>query len=140
VLVYTSKPLSKDFEIIGPVQAELYIKSSLEHTDFFVRVCDVKPSGKSLNICDGLRRLRPQRRSTEKDGCIHVHLELWPTAYCFRAGHRIRVQVSSGAHPRFARNTGSGEPIATATTLRVADQEIYHDPAHPSAVILPVMK
>jgi predicted acyl esterase len=35
---------------------------------------------------------------------------MWPTVYRFRRGHRIRVQVSSGAFPRFNRNFGSGEP------------------------------
>ncbi len=64
-------------------------------------------------------------------------MQLWPTAYRFKRGHRIRVQVSSGAFPRYARNPGTGEPHATATTLRAADQEVYHDPAHPSAIILP---
>jgi predicted acyl esterase len=48
------------------------------------------------------------------------------------------LAYSSGAHPRFARNPGSGEPLATATTLVAADQQVYHDPAHPSALILPV--
>ncbi|MGH2484679.1 MAG: CocE/NonD family hydrolase C-terminal non-catalytic domain-containing protein, partial [Ktedonobacterales bacterium] len=49
-------------------------------------------------------------------------MEVWPTAYHFRKGQRIRVQVSSGAHPRFARNLGGGEPLATGTKLCVADQ------------------
>ena len=62
----------------------------------------------------------------------------WPAAHRFRRGHRLRLQVSSGAHPRYARNTGSGEPLATATTLLRADQQVHHDPEHPSAVILPV--
>jgi hypothetical protein len=63
---------------------------------------------------------------------------MWPTANTFLPGHRVRLQVSGGAHPLFARNPGSGEPIATATTLRAADHEVLHDPDHPSAVVLPV--
>ena len=54
------------------------------------------------------------------------------------ASERIRVQVSSGAHPRFARNLGTGELLATATTHLIADQTIYHDPEHPSAILLPI--
>jgi uncharacterized protein len=65
-------------------------------------------------------------------------VRLWPTAHRFRAGHRIRLQVSSGAFPRYARNPGTGEPLPNATTLRVADQEVHHDPRHASAVLLPV--
>jgi predicted acyl esterase len=67
-----------------------------------------------------------------------VSVKLWATAHRFKRGHRIRVQVSSGSFPRYARNTGSGEPHATATRLLVADQSVYHDQARPSAIILPV--
>jgi predicted acyl esterase len=58
----------------------------------------------------------------------------------FKAGHCLRLQISSGAHPRFARNTGSGEPLGTATKLLIANQSIYHDPQHPSAVVLSVLE
>src|SRR5205807_3901397 len=61
VLVYTSPALDRDLEVVGPVTADLHVRSSSEHTDFFVRVCDVEPSGRSVNICDGLARLRPGR-------------------------------------------------------------------------------
>src|SRR6266480_346423 len=100
VLVYTSAVLEQDMEVIGPVSAELYVRSSLEHTDFFARFCVVEASGKSINLCDGI---------------LHVSIEVWPTAYHFRKGQRIRIQVSSGAHPRFVRNLGSGEPLPTGT-------------------------
>jgi hypothetical protein len=65
-------------------------------------------------------------------------VDLWPVAHRFGPGHRIRLQVSSGAHPRYARNPGTGEPLATAASLRAADQAVYHDPERPSAVVLPV--
>jgi hypothetical protein len=138
VLVYTSKPLEKDTEVIGPVQAALYVKSSLQYTDFFARLCDVDASGKSINICDGIMRLKPGKFAPEADGAMKITIDLWPTANLFKRGHRIRLQIASGHHPRFARNTGSGEPLATASKLVVAKQEIYHDPAHPSCIILPV--
>lgn len=139
VLCYSSASLDRDVEAIGPVSAEIYVQSSLAYTDFFVRLCDVAPFGKSVNVCDGLLRLIPGRPLPQADGSLKVVIDLWPTAHRFRRGHHIRLQVSSGAHPRFARNPGSGEPLATATTLVAAEQTVYHDPAHPSAVILPVM-
>lgn len=139
VLVYTSAPLDRAVEAIGPVSAELYVTSSREHTDFTVRLCDVDPAGKSRNVCDGLLRLQPGLPSPGADGCRRVVIDLWPTAYRFQPGHRLRVQVASGAHPRWARNPGSGEPLATATTLVAADQAVYHDPDHPSAILLPVL-
>jgi predicted acyl esterase len=65
---------------------------------------------------------------------------MWPTANTFKAGHRIRLQVASGAHPLFARNAGTGEPLATGSNLRSADQEVFHDEARPSSIALPVVK
>lgn len=139
VLTYTSAPLAVDLEVIGPVTVELYAQSSVEHTDFFARLCDVTPRGRSINICDGLIRLWPGRVERAPDGIMCVRIELWPTACRFRKGHRLRVQVSSGAHPRYSRNPGSGEPLATATTFVAAEQQIWHDAQHPSAIVLPIV-
>lgn len=136
VLVYTSEPLENDLEFIGPATAELYVQSSRTHTDFFARLCDVDPSGKSTNITDQLCRLTPEQPVPEPDGCLKVVIDLWPMAYRFKKGHCLRVQVSSGAFPRWSRNPGSGEAIATAKTLHPADQTVFHDPTHPSAIIL----
>ncbi|MFY9847572.1 MAG: CocE/NonD family hydrolase, partial [Trebonia sp.] len=132
VLTYTTAPLEADTEVIGEVSAEIWFSSSLAYADVFVRLCDVDPRGRSWNVCDGLTSL------TGADKVTRATVRLWPTAYRFKRGHRIRVQVSSGAFPRYARNPGSGEPLATATRLLAADQAVYRDPAHPSAVILPV--
>jgi putative CocE/NonD family hydrolase len=132
VLTYTTTALEQDVEVIGDVSAEIWFRSSLAHADVFVRLCDVDPRGRSYNICDGLVSL------TGADKLTRATVRLWPTAYRFKRGNRIRVQVSSGSFPRFARNPGTGEPHATATTFRSADQEVHHDPVHPSAVLLPV--
>jgi putative CocE/NonD family hydrolase len=139
VLTFSGPPLQEDMEVIGPVSAELFVRSSLEHTDFFVRLCDVHPDSKSLNVCDGLLRLFPDQPATDVEGGCRIVIDLWPTAYRFKQGHRLRVQVSSGAFPRFARNLGTGEPLTTGTTMHAADQQIYHDPQHPSAIILPIL-
>jgi uncharacterized protein len=136
VLTYTSAPLEADLDVIGPVQAELFVRSSREHTDFFARMCDVDQRGISLNICDGLLRVQPHQPAPAADGTLLLTIDLWPIAHRFLRGHRLRLQVSSGAHPRYARNTGSGERLASATKLLVADQSIYHDPDHPSAIFL----
>ena len=132
VLTYTTAVLDRDVEVVGEVSAEIWFRSSLPYADVFVRLCDVDPQGRSSNVCDGLTSLS----GIDEVSCAAVRL--WPTAHRFKGGHRIRVQVSSGAFPRYARNPGSGEPHATAATFRAADQSVYHDPARPSAVILPV--
>lgn len=132
VLVFDTTPLDVDVEVVGEVSAEIWFRSNRPSSDVFVRLCDVDPSGRSLNVCDGLLRVNDAAEPTA------VRVQLSPTAYRFLAGHRIRVQVSSGAFPRFNRNLGTGESRATAATPLVADQEVFHDPEHPSAIILPV--
>jgi len=131
VLTYTTDILEHDVEVIGEVSADIWFRSTLSAADVFVRLCDVDPRGRSYNVCDGLVSL------TNADEICGATVRLWPTAHRFKRGHRIRVQVSSGAFPGYARNPGTGEPHATATTLLAADQAVYHDPARPSAVILP---
>jgi predicted acyl esterase len=102
-------------------------------------LCDVEQSGRSLNVCDGLVRVVPGRHPIDAEGVQTIPVELWPTAYRFRSGHRIRLQVSGGAHPRYARNPGTGEPLATAVHLRPVEIEIFHEPDRPSSVHLPVV-
>jgi hypothetical protein len=138
VLLFTTEPLAASLEVIGPVSAELFFRSSLEHTDFFLVLCDVAPNGRSTNVCDGYIRVRPNRPSPLNDGTRHVHIEFWPTAYRCSQGHRMRVIVASGAHPRYARNLGSAEPLADAVTFHVAHQQIFHEPDHPSRILLPI--
>jgi putative CocE/NonD family hydrolase len=134
VLTYTTPVLEQDVEVIGEVSAEIWFRSSLPYADVFVRLCEVDSQGRSRNICDGLTSV------TGADEISQATVRLWPTAYRFKRGNRIRVQVSSGAFPRYNRNPGTGEPRATAATLRAADQQVHHDPDHPSSVILPVRR
>jgi hypothetical protein len=113
VLVYTSDPLTEPVEVIGPVSALIRLHISAEHADVVVRLCDVDPDGRSTNVCDGIQRTTPE----EADGTV-VHL--WPTAYRFDRGHRLRVQVCGGSFPRFPR--GTADPHATQ--LHAVDYEI----------------
>ena len=83
-------------------------------------------------------RLKPGDGEAQPDGSLKVAIELWPTANCFKPGQRLRLQVCSGGHPRWSRNLGAGEPLATATRWQGAEQTIYHDATHPSALILPL--
>lgn len=138
VLTYTSPPLQNALEVIGPVKARLYVSSSLAHADFFARLCDVFPAGRSVNVCDGIIRLYPGKVTPDDDGVLCIEVDMWATAHRFRRGHAIRLQISSGAHPRFAPNPGIGTLPASHAELVPARQTVYHDSSHPSALILPL--
>jgi putative CocE/NonD family hydrolase len=135
VLTFTSIPLTEDLEILGPVSARLLIQASNPYHDVFARLCDVDPRGRSRNICDGLIRHQPGGRPA---GAATITVPMSSAAYRFGAGHRIRLQVSGGAHPRYARNTGTTDPQATATRLVPADIQLLHDPEVPCTLSLPV--
>lgn len=139
VLCFTTAPLEDDLTVIGEVECVLHVRSSLAHTDVVVRLCEVVPDGTSYNVSDGIVRLPAAAAEEQPDGTHRVRITLFPTAITFRRGHSVRLQVSSGAHPLYARNPGTGEPLATATTLVAADQQVLHDVAHPSVLTLPVV-
>ena len=135
VTTFSTEPLTSDLDVIGPISAEIFLRSNMDHTDLYLCLCDVTPGSRSTNVCDGYARLRP---TADGGHSRQVHVEFWPTAYRFRRGHRIRVIIAGGAHPRYSRNPGSGEPLGDARTLIVAHHEILHGPEHPSAIILPL--
>ncbi|WP_107657690.1 CocE/NonD family hydrolase [Nocardia suismassiliense] len=139
VLVFTGEPLERDLDLIGELNATIYVRTVSGHADVFVRLCDVDPRGISRNVTDGILRLRPGAPTADQDGVVAAEIELTATAYRFGRGHRLRVQVCGGAFPRFNRNHGTGEPAATATSAAPYDIEIFHDPARPSRVVLPVV-
>ncbi|MFI5936355.1 CocE/NonD family hydrolase [Actinoplanes sp. NPDC051494] len=144
VLTFTGPALDADLDLVGQVTARVYLRTELPYADVFVRVCDVDPKGVSRNVVDGIRRLDPRTVpaadvTVGEDGVLAVDVELFPTAYRVRAGHRIRVQVSGGAFPRYARNMGTAEPFGTATKGRPCRFEVFHDSEHPSHVLLSVL-
>jgi hypothetical protein len=139
VITYTSAPLDATVEAIGPTRVELWARASEPHFDLFARVCDVDAQGASWNVCDALASVAPGRfPRSDEDGSWRVEFDLWPIAHRFAAGHCIRLQVSSGAHPRYVRNPGTGEHPLAAESLIPVDVEVLHGPEHPSSVTLPI--
>jgi putative CocE/NonD family hydrolase len=141
VLTYTAPVLTRTLEAIGHVSVTLWVRAGEPYFDVFARVCDVDAGGVSRNVCDALTGVAPGRCEQADDGTWRVSFRLWPMAHRFAAGHRIRLQVSSGAHPRYARNPGTGEDpaLATAESMRPVDITVLHDAEHPSALMLPAM-
>ncbi|MEU3614415.1 CocE/NonD family hydrolase [Streptomyces sp. NPDC006872] len=135
VLVFTTEPLTEDVEVTGRVRAVLFAATDGPSTDWVARLCDVDERGVSRGVTDGIVRVRA---ATPGEAAEHV-VDLWSTSIVFRAGHRIRVQVTSSNFPRWDRNLNTGEPEESATTARVARQQVFHDPARPSRIVLPVV-
>jgi putative CocE/NonD family hydrolase len=151
VLVYTSEVLREDYTALGPVHATVFAATSAPDTDFVVRLVDVYPDGRAIGVTDGVIRasereafpapgvIRPAEPKPVEPGRIYEYrVDLWATGITFKAGHRIRVQVTSSCFPRWDRNPNTGEGPDSART-EVARQRIFHDPERPSRVTLTVV-
>lgn len=148
VLVYTSPVLDKPVEIIGPVSVELYASSDARDTDFTAAITDVQPDGKAVLLGSrpvGVIRARYRGGPSAQPSLLTpgkpelFRIALGEIGHAFLPGHRIRIEISSSAYPMFNPNQNTGNPIATDTEWKVANQKILHDRAHPSALVLPVV-
>lgn len=147
VLTFQTEPLAKDTEVTGPIELVLYVSSSARDTDFTGKLVDVHPDGRAEHLTDGILRARYRNSMSTPElltpGVVYeLHVDLWATANVFRAGHRIRLDVSSSNFPRFDRNTNTGNAVAAdgADAVVVAANRVYHDAEHPSHVILPLIE
>jgi putative CocE/NonD family hydrolase len=144
VLVFSTPVLKQDVEITGPIRVVMYASTSQPDTDFTAKLVDVWPSGVAQNLTDGALRLRYRNSLDQplfaRPGEIYqITIDAGVTSNVFRAGHKIRVEISSSNFPRFDRNPNTGRPIADETELRVANQRVYHGKQYPSYVLLPMI-
>ncbi|HUT88461.1 MAG TPA: CocE/NonD family hydrolase [Thermoguttaceae bacterium] len=144
VLVYSTEPLAEDLEVTGPVELELHFASSAVDTDFTATLSDVHPDGTAIHICEGIRGVTFRESLEEptpiEPGKIYrLTINLWETSMVFKAGHRIRLEVSSSNFPRYARNQNTGLPLGTSALVEKAQQTVYHDARRASCLILPVI-
>ncbi len=147
VLVYSTGVLDRPVEVTGPIELRLFVASSARDTDFTGKLVDVYPDGRAMILTEGILRARYRNSCTEPellepDTVYELRLDLWATANVFLPGHRIRLEVSSSNFPRFARNSNTGGEIASeaASEYRPAINRIFHDAAHPSRLILPIIE
>lgn len=144
VLVYTSKPLAKDLVIAGDIQAIIYASSNAQDTDWVVRLTDVDPMGNSIRLSDGVIRAR-YRYNYSNPTLLEPHkieqytIKMTKIANKFKAGHRIRVEITSGMKNFAFPNHNTGNNPATDTEYMIARQKIYHSNDYPSHIVLPIL-
>ncbi|HJN48173.1 MAG TPA: CocE/NonD family hydrolase, partial [Acidobacteriota bacterium] len=150
VVVFQTEPLEEDVEVVGPITVMLYAASTAVDTDFTAKLIDVYPpsqdfpSGFDMNLTDGIIRARyrnsPEEQEFMMPGDVYEFvIEPFPTGNVFKKGHRIRIDISSSNFPRFDVNPNTGEPLGKHRRMIVADNSIYHDAAHSSHVVLPIV-
>jgi putative CocE/NonD family hydrolase len=144
VLVYTSSAQTEDMEITGPIRVSLWAASSAQDTDFTAALVDVFPDGYCHLIREGIARARFRDSDREpsliEPGRVYDYqIDLTSTSYVMRAGHRMRLEISSSNFNRFDRNPNTGGPLGRERELQTAHQHIYHDRERASHVLLPII-
>jgi hypothetical protein len=150
VLVFQTEALETDLEVTGPLTVKLWASSSAEDTDFTVKLIDVHPpkvdypEGYAQNISDSIIRARYRNSRDHQElmtpGEIYeFEIIMYPSSNVFGKGHCIRLDVSSSNFPRFDLNPNTGGPLGKDRRIVLAENTIYHDPDHPSHIVLPVI-
>lgn len=135
VLTFTGPVLERDLVVIGEPFVDLALTSTNPRIDLFVRLCDVGARGVSRTVTEGYVRLAP----APADGPRRVRLPLGPTGHRFAASHRLRLQVSSGAHPLHLRNSGTADPLRDFDRMRPSDQQLHLGGSDPARLVVPVL-
>jgi putative CocE/NonD family hydrolase len=143
-LTYSSGPLPAPLDVVGPARLTLYASSNCPDTDFVAKLSDVFPDGRSVLVTDGIlrcryRKSRAKPRKLKKGKVYELAIDLWPTAWRFATGHRLRLTVTSSNFPRFDRNLNTGEEPARGAAMRVAENAVYHDDERPSQLTVRVL-
>jgi uncharacterized protein len=122
-VVWRSEPLRSPLTLAGPIAFHLLASTTADDTDWFVRVSDEAPDGHATLLTEGFLRashreldaakstpLRPYHTHTnptpvQPGATIPYEIEVWPTAFQFAAGHRLRVQLTSRDTPNHLPGT-----------------------------------
>ncbi|WP_242108267.1 CocE/NonD family hydrolase [Luteimonas aquatica] len=145
ILVYDTEPFREGVEVSGPITVTLYVSSSAKDTDFTFQVMDVAPDGKAFNVTENIQRMRYREGYDrppvwmQPDGVYKVTFQPIDTSNYFKAGHKLRVAVSSSNFPRFDRNLNTGGNNYDETQGVIARNAVHHDAQYPSQVTLTVV-
>jgi hypothetical protein len=144
VLVYSTDPLKKGFEVTGFINSTIYLSSDVKDTDITVKLIDVYPDGRAFNIDETIQRVRyregyDKEVFMEKGKVYKVNMTPMSTSNYFKKGHQIRIEISSSNFPRFARNLNTGGNNYDETKSVIANNKIHYSKKHPSSITLPIV-
>lgn len=122
-----------------------HVATSAADADLTAKLLDVHPGGFAQRLCDGLVRLRyrgghGRALPVEPGWGYEVEVIMWDTAHHFLPGHRVRLEVASSAHPKFAVNTGTGRDESEEVGVVVARNILHHTATRPSRLVLGVLE
>ena len=127
VITFTSDAVSQPLDLAGPVTAELVVRTQGPDGQVMAKLCDVYPSGEARRIVDGASRV--------EDGSIGTAIDLGHTGYRLRPGHRLRLEISSSAFPKYIWTSGAGTDPWDAVRTRAVESWLRTGPGGSSVVL-----
>ena len=140
VLTWTSRALAAPTEISGWMKFNFWASATQTDTDFILQITDVDPDGTSIQVTTGALNApryfdRTNPPSLESGKMYQYQMEIEPTSYVFKAGHRIRLDMAGGCKvaPEQPSPQGPGKNPHPSTVT------IHEDASHPSYLEFPVI-
>lgn len=144
VVTLTTRPLTEDLHVVGPVEADLHVSADVVDADVTIKLIDCYPDdGPCLNVTDGILRLRYRAQKTVSEPLVpgkinRIRVQAFPTANRFQAGHRLRLDIAASNFPHFDVNPQTGGPEGLPGARRIAQLTLHSGPGYPSKLNLSV--
>jgi putative CocE/NonD family hydrolase len=151
VLSFETEPLQQDLAVVGPVEIRLFVSTDAPDTDFTAKLIDVHPpsddypAGFAMILTDGIFRCKFRHsfeapEAVEAGRILAIRIEPFATANRFKAGHRLRLDISSSNFPKYDVNPNTGEPAGLGRTRRIARNTVYLDRDRPSRLVVRTLR
>ncbi len=148
LLVFETEPFAAETRVVGPIDARIFVSSDAPDLDLWVKLFDVAPDGTAWNLMSpGLDVLRasyrdggPERKLLKPGDIYELRFADLVTGNQFKKGHRLRAVLTPSFFPHFSRNLHTGELETTSAAARTATITVHHDNAHPSRLVVPVLR
>lgn len=143
-LVYPTAPLARPLTVLGEATAELVVSADTPDADVAVWLVELTADSRATQLAQGFLRLR-YREGWDREVLlrpgepVRVSVPLTYVGHRIPAGNRLALLVGPGNFPWVDPNPNTGDPIASATRLQVAEQRVWHEVARPSRLLLPCL-
>ncbi|MFF3501213.1 CocE/NonD family hydrolase [Streptomyces sp. NPDC003247] len=132
VATFTSETQEASVETVGHIQAELQVEATTGTTHVIARLLDVYPSGRTRLIVEGAEVAHT--RSCQ----VRAVVDMGDTAYLLRAGHSLRLAVSTSCFPLCAVHPGTDDDLWSPGATAPVRQTLHSDRDRPSLLRISV--
>lgn len=158
-LNYETTVMDEDYFINGPIQADIWMDSTVTEAVVSVRVDEVSKNGKQVTpITNGLllasgravdvdrsrflqgEMIQPYHYFTEAKNAplvpgevVKLQIEIFPTSAMIRKGNKLRISISPSNQAQGMLNRPRQEMAAGGITT------IHNSPKYPSSIVLPIV-